>query len=275
MAERQHFTLGAVSQQIKRLEQQLGRQLFVRSRTGVRLTAEGAQLRAQSAALLGEHDALLDRLLSHPAAGIVRLGLPEEYVPRLLQSLLPALRQTHPEIRLHVQTATSGELQRAVAHGELELAILVARDDRPPSTGMPLWKTRPVWAGAAHRRQPYEDTLPLALHPEDCPYRALGLAALNAAGRSWETVFASSSVAAIEAAVASGLAISVLDRARLTAEMRALVPPEGLPSLPACLAYLVTAPQVSATDTPAVQIVKERLQRVGFDTPERSVETTT
>ncbi|MGN8198079.1 LysR substrate-binding domain-containing protein [Salinisphaera sp. RV14] len=264
VAEQRHFTLGAVSQQIKRLEAQLGRQLLIRSKTGVQLTPEGAQLQAESAALVSAHDALLDRLLNRSASGLVRLGCPEEYAPALLNRLLPALRSSYPAIRLHVRTATSGELERAVAQGALELAIVIGREGDAASTGIPLWKTRPVWAGAAPRSTPYGETLPLALHPEDCPYRGLGLAALDAAGRSWETVFASGSVAAIESAVASGLAISVLDQRRLTTGMRELGASEGLPTLPDCLARLVEIPPISGADT-AVKIVKERVQDIGLN----------
>ena len=270
VATRRHFTLGAVSQQIKRLEQQLDRPLFIRSKRGVRLTAQGAQLRAQSAALIGEHDALLDRLLGQTTRGVVRLGLPEVYVPRLLDTLLPALRQTYPNLALHVRTANSGELRRAIDRGELELAVVVDRAQDIPATAIPLWETRPVWAGSAEHDPAQDKTLPLALHPEDCPYRALGLAALASARRSWETVFASASVAAIESAVASGLAVSVLDRARLTAGIREISAAQGLPLLPRCFAYLFETPRVSTSEAEAVRVVKDKLQGITFNVSQRS-----
>lgn len=259
-ADRRHCTLGAVSQQIKRLEQQLDRQLLVRFKTGVQLTPEGEQLVAQSANLLGEHDALLDRLSSQSTEGVVRLGLPEEYVPQLLDHLLPALRQTVPKVRLRVQTANSGELRRAVTQGELELAIVIGRASDQPATAVSLWQTRPVWAGSSLDQPFHGEPLPLALHPPECPYRALGLAALEAAGRAWETIFASSSVVAVESAVANGLAVSVLNRARVSPAMQVLGPNQGLPALSECFAYLVETSQVSTRDRQAVAVVKERLQ---------------
>ena len=105
------------------------------------------------------------------------------------------------------------------------------------------------------------------VQPEDCPYRTAGVAASDTIGRSGTTVFASSSVVAIESAVASGLAISVLDRARLTSDMRALGATDGLPSLPTCYAYLAEAPKISANDAHAARVVSDQLQGVAFNSP--------
>ncbi|WP_162617979.1 LysR substrate-binding domain-containing protein [Salinicola halophilus] len=259
-AIRRHCTLGAVSQQIKRLEHQLDRQLLVRFKTGVQLTAEGEQLIAQSLALLAEHDALLERLSHRSTQGVVRVGLPDDYVPQVLDSLLPALRQSVPRVRLQVTTANSLALRRLVARGELDLAIALCADGDASSPGLPLWRTQPVWAGAAGNELHRLDPLPLALHPVDCAYRAIGLAALNAAGRRWETVFASTSVAAVESAVANGLAVSILNRARLTGAMQVLGSREGFSTLPECLACLIESPDVAAQDGAAVALVKSRLQ---------------
>ncbi|WP_299257474.1 LysR substrate-binding domain-containing protein [uncultured Kushneria sp.] len=259
-ATRRHCTLGAVSQQIKRLERQLDRQLLVRFKTGVQLTTEGEQLIAQSLALLAEHDALLERLSHHSTQGIVRIGLPDEYVPQTLDSLLPDLRQTVPRVRLQVKTANSLELRRAVAQGELDLAIALYSNGEAQIPGLPLWRTQPVWAGPTRNALHLREPLPLALHPSDCTYRAIGLAALNDSGRSWETVFTSTSVAAIESAVANGLAVSVLNRARLTGDMQPLGGREGFLPLPECLACLIESPEVATHDRAAVALVKSRLQ---------------
>lgn len=259
-AERRHCTLGAVSQQIKRLEQQLNRQLLTRFQTGVQLTPEGEQLLAQSLSLIGEHDALLARLSSQPPEGIVRLGLPNEYVPQVLDNVLPVLRETLPRVNLRVHTANSGALRRAVTQGELELAIVVEPEADRAATDIPLWRTQPVWAGSVHSALRVDDPVPLALHPHDCTYRALGMEALSHSGRAWETVFASSSVIAIESAVSNGLAVSVLNRARLTSQMREYGLPQGLPPLPKCFAYLIESGNIPAQDTAAAAIVKERLQ---------------
>ncbi|WP_456268777.1 LysR substrate-binding domain-containing protein [Kushneria sp. AK178] len=259
-ATRRHCTLGAVSQQIKRLEQQLDRQLLVRFKTGVQLTTDGEQLIAQSLALLAEHDALLERLSHRSTQGTVRLGLPDDYVPGVLDSLLPALRRSMPRVRLQVTTANSLELRRTVERGELDLAIALYADRETPMPGPPLWRTQPVWAGSTCHELHQLNPLPLALYPTDCTYRAIGLAALNESGRRWETVFASTSVTAIESAVRNGLAVSVLNRERLTGEMQILGAREGFLPLPECLACLIESPEVATHDRAAVDLVKHRLQ---------------
>ena len=52
-----------------------------------------------------------------------------------------------------------------------------------PQGGVPLWRTRPIWAAGTTAVLAAGDPLPLALHPPDCPYRQLGLNALDAAHR--------------------------------------------------------------------------------------------
>ena len=259
-AARRHCTLGAVSQQIKRLEQQLDRQLLVRFRTGVQLTPEGEQLIAQSQALLAEHDDLLERLSHRSTQGIVRVGLPNDYVSQMLDNLLPTLQQAVPRIRLQVTTANSLALQQAVARGELDLAIALCSEREEQAPGLPLWRVQPVWAASIHHGLHRLDPLPLALHPDDCTYRTIGLDALNDHGRNWEMVFAGTSVAAIESAVANGLAVSVLNQTRLTKDMQRLGAREGFPGLPECLACLIESPKIARQDRAAVALVKNRLQ---------------
>ncbi|MES1928365.1 LysR family transcriptional regulator [Salinisphaera dokdonensis CL-ES53] len=273
VAERRHFTLGAVSQQIKRLETLLDRRLLERGRQGVTPTADGLKLQADSSAVLAAHDDLIDRLANRSAGGRVRLGLPEVYAPRLLTPLLPRLRRAHPDLSLQVCTGASGSLRRALDNGELDLAVIVAPVDAD-HRGTPLWRTRPVWATGASMPAPGPGTLPLALHPPDCPYRALGLDALETEGRAWEDMFTSESMAAIEAAVAAGVAVGILDRDRLGPDVRELTSRDGLPRLPDCFASIVIADSRRDTDAEAIRAVADALAATGLRSSQRSAATT-
>ncbi|HEJ6187442.1 TPA: LysR family transcriptional regulator, partial [Pseudomonas aeruginosa] len=84
--------------------------------------------------------------------------------------------------------------------------------------------------------------LPLALHGQGCPYRQALLEALGATGRRWRTVVSSPGAAALEAAIEGGLAIGVIDRARVGPTMRVLGPAEGFAELPAHRIRLAFAP---------------------------------
>ena len=258
VAERRHLTLGAVSQQIKRLETLLDRRLLERGRQGVTPTARGLQLQADSRAVVAAHDDLVDRLAAHRVGGVVRLGLPEVYTPRLLDELLPRLRRAHPELSLQVRTESSGALRRLLDEDALDIAVTVTAATEPQG-GVPLWRTRPIWAAGTTAVLAAGDPLPLALHPPDCPYRQLGLNALDAAHRAWAPAFTSASMAAIEAAVEAGVAVGILDRSRLTPRMRELTPRDGLPALADCTAVLVESPITDDTRATPRRIVFDAL----------------
>lgn len=265
-AEERHRTLGAISMQIKRLEQALGTRLLERGPRGVTPTATGEALLQESRELLRLHDAMLSRFTGRRLAGKIKLGLPEDYARELLTGVLPEFMAHHPDVLLEAVTATSGELARQLTRSQLSLAVVLDRPHRLPD-GEPLWQTSPVWAGPRSGDLTQRPSVPLALHEVDCPYRELATQSLEAAGTAWHAVFTSTSIHAVETAVEAGLAISVIDRERLTPAMRELGIEEGLPPLRPCEARLHMAQHIEAASRPEVEalaaLLRERLQARG------------
>ena len=74
-ADRVHLTQAAVSQQIKRLEDGLGRPLFDRDQRRFRLTPTGERLVVQARRLLNLNDEILGGLADPDADGEVMLGV--------------------------------------------------------------------------------------------------------------------------------------------------------------------------------------------------------
>ena len=75
-----HLTQGAVSQQVRRLEDLFGAALFDRDRRGLRLTAPGERLLGKARRLLGLNDELWGEMTAAGVAGRVRLGAPYDLV---------------------------------------------------------------------------------------------------------------------------------------------------------------------------------------------------
>ena len=73
--------------------------------------------------------------------------------------------------------------------------------------------------------------LPLVLFPSECYVRPLVLAALEASAIEWTLACTSSSLAAVQAAVAAGLGVTVLARSTINADLLEITDPQ-LPSLP-------------------------------------------
>ena len=82
-----HMTQGAVSQQIKRLEDMLGCALFERDRRGLRLTEAGERLLGNARRLLTLNDEIWDDMTERPVRGSVRLGVPYDLVGATLATL--------------------------------------------------------------------------------------------------------------------------------------------------------------------------------------------
>lgn len=260
-ATQRHRTVSALSMQIKRLERVLDTRLMVRGARGVSLTPAGESLLREVRALLRQHDALMARFTGRGLSGRVLFGMPEDYASAMVGEVLPEFLAQHPDVLLETVTAPSGELARLIEAGELAMAIMLDRPHRLQG-GEPLWKTSPVWvAGREVRMNEVADqALPLALHTEQCPYRALALEALERCQRAWYPVFTSSSIHAVETAVASGLAISVLDRERVSTAMRILGEAEGLPPLSSCEAGLYFSKRINRDSRQAVDALATMLR---------------
>lgn len=199
------MTQGAVSQQIKRLEDVLGRQLLIRKPRQLELSQQGEVFLAKARQLLQLNDEIWADTVDGPVRGHLRLGAP----PDLIISLAPAMKafcEAYPQVELSLSCAPSPELDEAIDQGRLDVAVVeylasntrgtVIRIEPLVWVGSPsseVWKTRP---------------LPLSLVDERCAFRPLVLGALAKAGIAWRTVFENGSFEATASTVRVGLAVT-------------------------------------------------------------------
>src|SRR5687768_4976221 len=123
-AARLHIAQPALSQQIKRLELQLGVVLFERTRARVELTEAGRAVLGPARAAVDGVAAVEAAARAHAAGelGELRLGLSPgaHYVA---QALLAELTQRRSGVRVRAVQDSSGVLAEQVARGELDVAI--------------------------------------------------------------------------------------------------------------------------------------------------------
>ncbi len=233
-------TQSAISMQMKRLEAAVGQPLFARQARGVRLTDPGERLLAEARRIVRLLDRAADALRGPPVEGAVRVGVPEEYGATLLPGVLARFADRHPGVQVSVRCETSQAFGPALERGELDLAVLVSDQggSGPASRGEVLFHDPTVWATSvrhlAHERAP----LPLAMFERDCWWRDWALRLLDERGRAYSVAYASASIAGIQAAVASGLAVGVLGQSTLPPGVRRLTPEEGFSDLPASTVVL-------------------------------------
>lgn len=222
-------TQSAVSQQIRLLEERVGAPLFKRSSRHVVLTAAGGQLLPYARRILQLQAEAGAAIANDRRAELIRLGLSEESASAYLPRLLPELTGTYPNVRLEIVCDISSRLVELFHEGLLDLVLAVRHDPTP--TGRLLGRERMVWAVAEDRSVADWDILPLALNPEGCIFRKHAFAALGKADRKWDVRYTSRSPTAINAAVQSGLAVTVKTPRSLPAGCRVAGVNDRLPEL--------------------------------------------
>jgi LysR family hydrogen peroxide-inducible transcriptional activator len=125
-AEHEHVAQPSLSQQIRKLEDELGGRLFDRLGRKIALTPLGARFQEHARRALEEVEGARHEAteLLGLRRGSVGLGAIPTVAPYLLPRVLPAFRKAHPHINVTVQEDLTNALLAQLADGELDLALL-------------------------------------------------------------------------------------------------------------------------------------------------------
>lgn len=244
-------TQSAVSLQIKRLEDALGQQVFIRERREVHLTTEGEILLTYARRLLKTADEARVRLLEPDVAGVVRLGTPEDFATLHLPDVLSRFARAHPQVTLEVNCDFTANLLDGFGKGQYDL-VLCKREPQPgeavPTSGdgASVWREPLVWAGSDRLSLTPDTEVPLVLAPNPDIYRRRAVSALEDAGRRWRIVYTSPSLAGIQAAVRAGLGATILPKEMVHPGLVMLGADDGLPDLADTEIVLLRAPGTMA-----------------------------
>ncbi|RWF57358.1 MAG: LysR family transcriptional regulator [Mesorhizobium sp.] len=225
-----HLTQGAVSQQIKRLEEVFGCSLFERDRHGLRLTRFGERLFGKGKRLLSLNDEIWSEMATSAVAGEVRLGVPYDLVGTMLAPVLKTYVETYPQVEISLVCASSPELVAALAAGRIDLAVI--EEPVGPSAGDCLAIDRLVWVGSKGGIARHKRPLPVSMVAETCAFRPAVLAALGEHGLEWRTVFENGNLDATTATVRSDLAVTTWLASTVPADLDILSADPELPALP-------------------------------------------
>jgi DNA-binding transcriptional LysR family regulator len=173
-ARRLNSTQSTVSAQIQRLEDEVGRRLFLRSTRSVQLTSAGETLLGYARTILRLNEDACLRLSGARHAGRVRIGAQEDLTDRWLPKVLGCFFRQYPELEVELEIGTGVRLFEMVQTEELDLAIGGLCNGQ--AEGRRLWSEPLVWAFSEGVEVP--NVLPLAFFPQPCPYREAALRAL-------------------------------------------------------------------------------------------------
>lgn len=114
-----------LSKQIMALEQEIGADLFVRDRRGVRLTSTGEMLVGHARHVIGAASDALDaiRLSQGSVRPKVKIGAVDSSFRQLLPDILRRLRQEEPRLEIHLQGMTVSQQVSALSRSAIDVGL--------------------------------------------------------------------------------------------------------------------------------------------------------
>jgi DNA-binding transcriptional LysR family regulator len=225
-----NVTQAAVSQQIKRLEETFGCQLFERQRKGLALTTAGERLFGRAKRLLALNDEIWSEMTTPLYEGEVRLGIPNDLINTYLPTFLKGFAQSYPKVRITLVCLTTPRLLEKLHAGEIDLTLTT--EIGCSLEGESLVTERLLWVGAkggeAFRQRP----LPVSIGCDGCAFQAPILEALRAVEIPWRMVSEVTNMDAQTATARADLAIMASLASTVPSHLEVLGARAGLPVLP-------------------------------------------
>ncbi len=228
-AEETNKTQSAVSMQMKKLEETLGRNLFQRDGRGSRMSSDGERFVGHARNLVAMNDEIAQTYLQPSITGTVRFGTPDDYADLFLPEVLAKFARSHPLVTVDVECVGSAHLYERIKRGEMDVALVTFFENE--SDGEVLRQEELRWVTSARHNTHTLPNVPLATADAGCDWRKLASDSLSAQGRPFRIAYSSSNRAMLDATVLQGLAIAATPAISVRPGMRVLTEAEGYPSL--------------------------------------------
>lgn len=220
----------AVSMQMRRLEETLGRALFERAGRGTRPTPFGEMLYDHARRILRDYEEAALAFGATEIEGNLSLGMPDDVANTFLPRILDCCLRRFPGLRITVVCDSSRQLAAQVAEGSLDLAVVL--EGEGTLGGELLRRERPVWVSHADAPVNTNNPVPLAIFHTGDVFRKSAIERLESVGRRGRVVLSSPNFAGISAAVEAGIAVAVVFRQNVAREWKILSQDERYPVLP-------------------------------------------
>jgi len=231
-AEEVNRTQSAVSMQMRRLEERIGKPLFEKEGRTNKLSEDGDRLLTYARRMIHLNRETLAAFDDRRLEGTIRIGTPDDYADRFLPEIMARFARSNPRVELTVICEPTPGLAEHIKRGNLDLAIVTHNDARGQSEVV---RREPLlWVTSANHATHEQETLPMAFGRPNCIWRRAACDVLDRMNRDYRILFTSFSATVITAAVLSGLAISVLPECALRPGMRVLGDADGFGPLPDC-----------------------------------------
>ena len=251
-----------VTGRIRRLEEELGADLFFRKGRGLELAPSGRVLLDYARRML-----LLERQTSAAvrqvgeSVGELRIGSMETFAALHLPIALKAVRAEHPRMELRVHTETSGVLTEKVLAHKLDCAFVAGPVVHPDLAFDELVVEELVQVSAVGASPVLQ---PLILFREGCAYRSRAIAWQRAIGHAVADAMEFGTLEGILGCVAVGLGWTLMPRRVVeqsphAADLVIEAVPDDIGRVPTGMIYLRDAPPLAALRTLAAAVASAAL----------------
>jgi DNA-binding transcriptional LysR family regulator len=221
-----------ISMHVKRLQEQLGFDVFDKTVPGIQLTPQGELTLNYARQILAIHDSLI-READNPDCGKtkIRIGLTSSLALMTTLPVLAKFQEDDPDVTFDLHREVSAILTEMVRSGELDLCAALS-DERPEGESVLCWETELVWVASSNFPRPF--TSPVDIIGRNSKSVGIGAMfnALRKAGMDYRVVLNASDIDGAVEAARAGLGVTALTK---SVDVPALlyIPGEeaGLPSL--------------------------------------------
>lgn len=154
-AERLHVSQSALSRQVKSLEEELGKRLFIRHSFRIELTPEGQLLRNRAEDILQMVDKTTEEFqtLTDDLRGDIFIGCAESEAMKRLADVLVQLNRQHPGIHYHLKSGNTADIAGDLDKGLLDFAVIANAVDLSKYNFLTV-PTRDLWGAVIPKTHP-------------------------------------------------------------------------------------------------------------------------
>lgn len=226
-SEKLFRTQSAVSLQIRRLEELIGKQLIERDARKLQLTIHGKELQRYAKIMVRLNDRAMQKIYVADSSRQITIGIPDDYVATTMPLLTKIVEEYFPGSSVNIVCNVSPKLRTMFDTRQLDVAILTERVDIDSRHG--ILEDDLVWVRAPVVPIDPAKPLSLALFPDGCLFRREGITALQTAKRDYRIVKSSLNFLVLKGALSEG-AITILASHTVTEDLETIS--HTLPRLP-------------------------------------------
>lgn len=237
-ADKLHIAQPSLSQQLSKLEQELGVKLFQRNTSTVELTYAGASFIEHAQKIMDAVEQLRQEMddISQLRAGRVVVGSMPITGSHLLPYVLPAFKAAYPEIQINLLEDTSLNLEKLTAGGGTDLSLLSLPLQEPSLTYEPIGEElidlavppeHPLARLNQHKKGVAIEMLkdePFIVLKKGQGFRTITIDLCKSAGFEPNIVFESNNIETVQSLVAAGMGVTFVPRFIARAKRSELIP---------------------------------------------------